>query len=145
MKVHLSDSSRAGFLGAALLAIAAYAVFGFQHGFEEQVGWYVTLLPGALVAAAISDIIRKTIPGAARVAFWSPSRHTVSFPTLPRVRKSLFARLNPQSPSHWTVCRQRLPSRVTTELPVIRPGSMPGKDVSLALGLLPACRQGPAS
>jgi hypothetical protein len=70
MKVHLSDSSRAGFLGAALLAIAAYAVFGFQHGFEEQVGWYVTLLPGALVAAAISDIIRKTIPGAARVAFW---------------------------------------------------------------------------
>jgi hypothetical protein len=70
MKLHLSDSSRAGVLGAALLAIAAYVVFGFQHGFEEQVGWYVTLLPGALVAAAVSDIIRKTIPGAARVAFW---------------------------------------------------------------------------
>jgi hypothetical protein len=70
MKLHLSDSSRAGFVGAALLTTAAYAVFGFQHGFEEQVGWYLTLLPGAVVAAAISDIIRKTIPGAGRVAFW---------------------------------------------------------------------------
>jgi hypothetical protein len=70
MKLHLSDSSRAGFVGAALLTISAYAVFGFQHGFEEQVGWYLTLLPGAVVAAAISDIIRKTTPGAGRVAFW---------------------------------------------------------------------------
>jgi hypothetical protein len=70
MKLRLSDSSRAGFVGAALLAIAAYAVLGFQHGFEEQVGWYVTLLPGALVAAAVSDIIGEIIPGAGRVAFW---------------------------------------------------------------------------
>ena len=70
MKVHLKDSSRAGFVGAALLTIAAYAVFGFQLGFEEQVGWYVILLPGAVVAAAISDIIKKTIPGAETVAFW---------------------------------------------------------------------------
>lgn len=71
MTWRLSDISRAGFVGAALLAIAAFAVFGFQHGFEEQVGWYVTLLPGAIIAAAISDVIRKAIPGAERVAFWS--------------------------------------------------------------------------
>jgi hypothetical protein len=43
MKLHLSDSSRASFVGAALVAIAAYTVFGFRRGFEEQVGWYVTL------------------------------------------------------------------------------------------------------
>lgn len=71
MTWRLSDISRAGFVGAALLAIAAFAVFGFQHGFEEQVGWYVTLLPGAIIAAAISDVIRKAIPGTERVAFWS--------------------------------------------------------------------------
>jgi len=70
MKPHLSDSSRAGFVGAALLAIAAYAVFGFQHGFEEQVGWYVTLLPGTFIAAAISEILSTTIPVAGRVTFW---------------------------------------------------------------------------
>lgn len=71
MALRLSDISRAGFTGAALLAIAAFVVFGFQHGFEEQVGWYVTLLPGAIIAAAISDMIRKAIPDAEGVAFWS--------------------------------------------------------------------------
>lgn len=70
MKLHLSDSSRAGFVGGALFAIAAYAVFGFQHGFEEQVGWYLILLPGAIVAAGISDLIQKLIPGAKSVEFW---------------------------------------------------------------------------
>jgi hypothetical protein len=116
MKLHLPDSSRASFVGAALLAIAAYAVFGFQHGFEEQVGWYLTLLLGAFVAAAISEIIRKTIPGAGRVAFWglligltsvgilesafSLSRHTASFPTLQRVRKSVICAVKPTVTSH---------------------------------------------
>lgn len=70
MNMHLSDSSRAGFVGAALLAIAAYGLFAFQHGFEEQVGWYLILLPGAVVAAGTADIIRKTMPAAERVAFW---------------------------------------------------------------------------
>jgi branched-subunit amino acid ABC-type transport system permease component len=70
MKLHLSDASRAGFAAAAFVALAAYAVFGFQHGFEEQVGWYLSLLPGAIVAAAISDIIEKAIPNAKLVTFW---------------------------------------------------------------------------
>jgi len=70
VRLRLSDSGCAAFLGAVLLAIAAYAVFGFQHGFEEQVGWYITLLPGGIVAAAISDIIKKIIPRFESFAFW---------------------------------------------------------------------------
>jgi hypothetical protein len=71
VKQRLSDVARAAFIGAALLAGAACAVFGFQHGFEEQVGWYLTLLPGAIIAAAVSDIVKKTIPEAESVAFWA--------------------------------------------------------------------------
>ncbi len=70
MTLRLSDARRSGVIGAILLGIASYVVFGFQHGFEEQVGWYVTLLPGAIIAAAICDVIRKTMPDAERVAFW---------------------------------------------------------------------------
>ena len=67
---HLSDSGRAVLVAAVLLALAANAVFGFQHGFEEQVGWYLVLLPGAVVAAAVTDFIKKTIPaGAERIVF----------------------------------------------------------------------------
>ena len=55
---------------AVLLSLAAYAVFGFQHGFEEQVGWYVILLPAAIVATAVSDIIKKAFPGVESFAFW---------------------------------------------------------------------------
>jgi len=68
--VRLSDNGYAAFFGAVLLAIAAYAVFGFQHGFEEQVGWWITLLPAGIVAAAISDIIEKIVPGVKSYAFW---------------------------------------------------------------------------
>ena len=70
MKLHLSDSRRAAIGALCLFGGAAYAVFGFQHGFEEQVGWYVTLLPGAILAAGISDIVTKTTPSAGSVTFW---------------------------------------------------------------------------
>jgi hypothetical protein len=70
MKQHLSDMSRACFIAAVLFALAAYAVFGFQHGFEEQVGWYLILLPGSIVAAGLSDIIQKVIPGSKSAMFW---------------------------------------------------------------------------
>ncbi|HYA22775.1 MAG TPA: hypothetical protein VEF05_01360 [Terriglobales bacterium] len=70
MKLHLSDSGRAAFGAVCLFGVAAYAVFGFQHGFEEQVGWYITLLPGAIVAAGISDIVTKIAPSAEFVTFW---------------------------------------------------------------------------
>jgi hypothetical protein len=71
VRLRLSDIGCPAFLGAVLLAIAAYAVFGFQHGFEGQVGWWVTLLPACIVAAAIHDIIEKTVPGVASFAFWA--------------------------------------------------------------------------
>jgi len=74
VRLCLSDGGCAAFLGAVLLPIVAYAVFGFQHGFEEQVGWYVTLLPGAIVAVAISDFIKKTVPGVESFAFLGGAR-----------------------------------------------------------------------
>lgn len=70
MTLNLSDTGRAGLVGTSLLVIAAYAVFGFQHGFEEQVAWYLVLLPGAIIAAAIVDTVRHTVPSVERVAFW---------------------------------------------------------------------------
>ena len=70
MNLHLSDRSRASLVAVVLFALAAYAVFGFEHGFEEQVGWYLTLLPASIVAAGISDLIQKAIPGAKSVTFW---------------------------------------------------------------------------
>jgi hypothetical protein len=57
-----SDWSRSCFAAAVLLGLAALAVFKIPHGFEEQVGWYLILLPGAFFAAAISDFIARIIP-----------------------------------------------------------------------------------
>ncbi len=53
MKLHWSDWNRACISAAVLLALAGLAVFKIPHGFEEGVGWYVCLLPGAIFAAAI--------------------------------------------------------------------------------------------
>jgi hypothetical protein len=37
--------------------LAALVVFKMPHGFEEQVGWYFILLPGAFFTALISDSV----------------------------------------------------------------------------------------
>jgi len=74
MKPHLSDMNRAALVAALLLGLAAFAVFGFQHGFEESVTWYLILLPGALVAGSISDALYKAMPSApttGALPFWS--------------------------------------------------------------------------
>jgi len=71
VSLYLSDRSRAAMVAAALLAVASCIVFGFQHGFEEQIGWYVILLPGGVFAAAISDIITRPIPSVEPFVFWS--------------------------------------------------------------------------
>src|SRR5258708_32819515 len=62
MRIRRSDWSRSCIAAAGLLGLAALAVFGFSHGFEEQVGWYLILLPGAFFAAAISDFITRIAP-----------------------------------------------------------------------------------
>jgi hypothetical protein len=46
-----------------------FAVFKVPHGFEEQVGWYLLLLPGAIFAAAISDFLGKVVPREQALAF----------------------------------------------------------------------------
>ena len=71
VSLHLSDWSRAVIMAAALLAVAAWVVFGFQHGFEKQIAWYVILLPGGVFAASISDVITKSIPSVEPFVFWS--------------------------------------------------------------------------
>jgi hypothetical protein len=45
-----------------LLGLAGFAVFKVPHGFEEQVGWYLLLLPGTIFAAAISELLGKIVP-----------------------------------------------------------------------------------
>jgi len=70
VSLNLSDSSRAAIIAAVLLAVAFCVVFGFQHGFEEQLGWYVALLPGGVFAASISDIITRPIPLVEPFVFW---------------------------------------------------------------------------
>jgi len=62
MRMHWSDWSRCCLAAAVLLGVAAIAVFKIPHGFEEQVGWYLVLLPGAFFAAAISDLVTRIIP-----------------------------------------------------------------------------------
>ena len=84
MNRHLSDRSRTSIVAVVLLAVAAYAVFGFQHGFEGQVGWYLTLLPGSIAAAGISGLIQKAIPGAKSGTFWG-------LPQLPVVFRNLIS------------------------------------------------------
>ena len=69
MKLHWSDWNRACISAAVLLALAALAVFKIPHGFEEGVGWYLCLLPGAIFAAAISDLIQNVIPQSKSIVF----------------------------------------------------------------------------
>jgi hypothetical protein len=69
MKLHSSDRNRACLSAAVLLALAWLAVFKIPHGFEEGVGWYVCLLPGAIFAAAISDLTQRVIPQSKSIVF----------------------------------------------------------------------------
>ena len=69
MKLHWSDWNRACISAAVLLTLAGLAVFKIPHGFEEGVGWYVCLLPGAIFAAAISDLTQRVIPQSKSIVF----------------------------------------------------------------------------
>lgn len=70
MRIRRSDWSRSCIAAAGLLGLAALAVFGISHGFEEQVGWYLILLPGAFFAAAISDFITRIVPRDNSIVFY---------------------------------------------------------------------------
>lgn len=52
----MPDWKRALFVSVVLLGIAAFIVIGIHPGgFEGQIGWFFGLLPGAFVAASISE------------------------------------------------------------------------------------------
>ena len=70
MRIHWSDWSKSCVVAAGLLGLAAHAVFRIPHGFEEQVGWYLILLPGAFFAAAISDLLARIVPRDASFVFY---------------------------------------------------------------------------
>ena len=61
MSIRWTDWSRSCLAATGLLGLAALTVFKIPHGFEEQVGWYLILLPGAFFAALISDSITRII------------------------------------------------------------------------------------
>jgi hypothetical protein len=62
MKPHWIDWTYASVVALALLGLAAFLVFKIPHGFEEQVGWYLALLPASIFAAGISEFIGKLVP-----------------------------------------------------------------------------------
>jgi hypothetical protein len=69
MSIQMSDWMWAALTAAALLGIAALAVFGLQHGFEEGIGWFVFLLPGVWIAGPIVDAMRIANPAVANFIF----------------------------------------------------------------------------
>jgi len=56
-------------VAVTLLALALFLVFKIPHGFEEQVGWYLVLLPASVFAAGISQFIGKLFPPEQYLAF----------------------------------------------------------------------------
>jgi len=55
-----------------LLATAAFIVFIIHPGgFEGQIGWFVALMPGAIVGLPVADFIFKVVPSAERIILWS--------------------------------------------------------------------------
>ena len=54
-----------------MFGIAAFVIFVIHlGGFEEQVIWFILLLPGSLPTAFLSDLLYKVAPSAERVIYW---------------------------------------------------------------------------
>jgi hypothetical protein len=69
--MYWSDWDRSCVAAGGLLGVAALAVFKIPRGFEEGVGWYLILLPGAFFAAGLSDFLARAIPRANSLVFGS--------------------------------------------------------------------------
>jgi hypothetical protein len=66
------DRLWAAIVAAVLLGAACLIVFGLRPGgFEDRIGWYLTLLPGGIPAAFIGDHLYRTFPAAERLVFWA--------------------------------------------------------------------------
>jgi hypothetical protein len=65
------DSIWALFAALALLACAAFILFVVHPGgFEGQIGWFLALMPGAILGSTLADHVYRIAPSAERFAFW---------------------------------------------------------------------------
>jgi hypothetical protein len=71
---HISDDKLACLLAAVLLGAVALIIFAvpvLPGGFEAQSAWLVALLPGALLAYPLADLLGDASPLAGNIAVWS--------------------------------------------------------------------------
>jgi len=55
----------------ALLGAAFFVVFVIHPGgFEGQMGWFLDLLPGAIVGEILADTASKIVPWLERIVYW---------------------------------------------------------------------------
>jgi len=67
----LADWKKAFVAAVGLLGEAAFILFVIRPGgFETQVGWFIALLPGALLALPLADRVYALSPILDKVFFW---------------------------------------------------------------------------
>jgi len=72
MRLHLPDWKWACIAAACLLGIALFITFVIHPGgFEGQVGWFLALLPGAIPASLLADLVYKLAPSVEPVIYWA--------------------------------------------------------------------------
>lgn len=71
MERRLGDSTRALVGALVLLASASFILF-FIHpgGFEGQIGWFLLLMPGAIIGLSVADRVYKISASAEPFALW---------------------------------------------------------------------------
>ena len=71
MRLPVPDWTWACIPGRCLFGIAAFIIFVIRPGgFEEQIIWFLALLPGLIPTAFLSDLVYKMAPSAGRVVYW---------------------------------------------------------------------------
>ena len=71
MRHRIPDWKWACIPASCLFGIAAFTFFVIHPGGgEEQIIWFILLLPGSLPTAFLSDLVYKVAPSAERVIYW---------------------------------------------------------------------------
>lgn len=72
MELRLTDRAYALVAAVLLLAAAAFVLFVVHPGgFEGQIGWFIALMPGAIVGLPLADWVLKIAPSAQGIVLWS--------------------------------------------------------------------------